>query len=443
MSRFLSQFATSSDFGVFAEELRRRQVIDIARAALFVGALLLAWISMRPFIDLGDMLVAEATTGNEAWTYAAFGCLSVLTITFAVRDGMRGFATLISPGYILFGGWIAALVAMSLEPSTSARRCILTICVAAVAASLLLLPKSQTELRRWLVIAILALLAVCYLGLLLAPGLAIHQATDAQEPALAGAWRGAFGHKNMAAGIAAMLLFLGIYVVRAGSWLAGGIAVGLTLVFLVNTEGKSALALCVAVLLLTSCVTMIRSAWGRAIVLLAPLVAFNMIGIGSVLSENLAAISTALPLDSTFTGRTDIWRFGVQAAQLKPWTGYGFAAFWGSSAVQNLSQGMEWAATAAHSHNGYLDVTLAMGLPGLALLIAVFVIAPLRNFHAADRGGNNGPLTLALLQVWLFGVYLSSLESFFFDRADPMWFTLLIAVFGLHYMARYRLSDRR
>ena len=60
-----------------------------------------------------------------------------------------------------------------------------------------------------------------------------------------------------------------------------------------------------------------------------------------------------------------------------------------------------------------------MGLPGLLLLIAVLVIAPLRNFHAADRGGNDGPLAMVLLQIWLFGLYLSSMESFFLDRADP------------------------
>ena len=41
---------------------------------------------------------------------------------------------------------------------------------------------------------------------------------------------------------------------------------------------------------------------------------------------------------------------------------------------------MEWAEYASHSHNGYLDTALAMGLPGLALLIAVLVIAPLREF---------------------------------------------------------------
>jgi O-antigen ligase len=430
-----------SDLRVVVDELRQLQVVDIARAGTFVGALLLAWISMRPFIDLSDMMITDVTMGNETWTYAAFGCCALLTVVLAIRDGKRGYVTLVSPGYVAFGGWAVATVIMSLEPGTSARRFVLALCVVTVAASLMLLPKTQAELRRWLAIAILTLLAVCYLGLLLAPNLSIHLASDAQEPALAGAWRGVFGHKNMAAGMMAMLLFLGIYVIRAGSWLAGGIAVGMTLLFLINTEGKSASVLCASVLILTSCATMIRSFWGRALVLLLPLVLLNLIGIGSVVSENLAGISKALPVDASFTGRTDIWTFGLQAAELRPWIGYGFSSFWGSSAVQNLPEGMEWAATAAHSHNGYLDITLAMGLPGLVLLIAVLVIAPLRNFHAADCGGNNGPLALALLQIWLFGLYLSSLESFFFDRADPMWFTLLIAVFGLHYLGRFRLSE--
>ena len=73
--------------------------------------------------------------------------------------------------------------------------------------------------------------------------------------------------------------------------------------------------------------------------------------------------------------------------------------------------------------------------------IAVLVIAPLRNFQVADRSGNNGPLTMALLRIWLFGLYLSAFESFFLDRADPIWFTFLIAVFGLHYLARFRTTE--
>jgi O-antigen ligase len=287
----------------------------------------------------------------------------------------------------------------------------------------------------------LTLLAVCYLGVLLAPNLSMHLATDAQEPALAGNWRGSFGHKNMAAGVMAMLLFLGIYVVRSGALLSGAAIVGLSSLFLLYSAGKSSLTLCFAVLALTSLTTLVRSFWLRAVVLLTPLLLLNLFGVGTVVNESLAEVAKILPLDSSFTGRTDIWTFALQASQLRPLTGYGFAAFWGSTAVQNLPEGMEWAATAAHSHNGYLDTTLTMGLPGLALLIAVLVIAPLRNFQAADRGGNNGPLATAFLRIWLFGIYLSSLESFFFDRTDPLWFTFLVAVFGLHYLARFRLRE--
>jgi O-antigen ligase len=437
----LSQLVTTSEIRAVAGELRRWQVADIVRAATFVAAFLLAWVSLRPFIDLGDAQLIDSTTGNETLTYVAFGGLAVLTVTLAMRDDVRGLLTLLSPGYILFGGWIVVNVMLSLDPATSIRRFALTISVTAVAATLLLLPKTQNELMRWFSVAVLTLLAVCYLGILLAPNLSIHLATDVQEPALAGNWRGPFGHKNNAAGVMAMLLFLGIYIVRSGAWLSGAIVVGLASLFLLYSAGKSSLTLCFAVLVLSSLAAVVRSFWLRAVVLLMPLVLLNLLGVGTVMNETLANVAKILPLDSSFTGRTDIWTFALQASQLRPVTGYGFGAFWGSSAVQNLPDGMEWAATAANSHNGYLDTALAMGLPGLALLIAVLVIAPLRNFHAADRGGNDGPLAMALLRIWLFGLYLSSLESFFFDRTDPLWFTFLVAVFGLHYLARFRARD--
>ncbi len=411
------------------------------RGATFIGALLLAWISLRPFIDLGNQQLKDLATGNETLTYLAFGGMAVLTVVLAVRDNIRGLVTLLTPGFILFGAWIAATVVLSLDPSTSIRRFALTTCVITVAAALLLLPKTQNELMRWFSIAALALLAVCYLGLLLAPNLSVHLATDAQEPALAGNWRGSFGHKNVAAAMMAMLLFLGFYVVRSGAWLSGAVIIGLAALFLLCSAGKSSLSLSLVVLVLTSLTTVVRAFWLRAVMLLAPLMLLNMFSVGTVMNEDLAQIAKMLPLDSSFTGRTDIWTFALQALQLRLPTGYGFAAFWGSGAVRNLPEGMEWAETASHSHNGYLDTALAMGLPGLALLIAVLVIAPLRNFQAADRGGNSGPLAMAFLRIWLFGLYLSSLESFFLDRADPLWFTFLLAVFGLHYLARFRVRE--
>jgi O-antigen ligase len=436
----LSQLVTISEVRAVFGGLRRQQVMDAVRGAAFIGAFLLAWISLRPFIDLGNQQLKDISTGNETLTYLAFGGMAVLTVALAMRDNMRGLVTLLSPGYILLSVWIVATVVLSLDPSTSIRRFALTVCVTAVAATLMLLPKSQTELMRWFSIAALVLLGICYLGILLAPNLSIHLATDAQEPALAGNWRGSFGHKNVAAAVMAMLLFLGICIARSGAWLSGTAIIGLSSLFLLYSAGKSSLTLCFAVLALTSLTAVVRSFWLRAVMLLGPLMLLNMFSVGTVMNEGLAEIAKMLPLDSSFTGRTDIWTFAVQSLQERLPTGYGFAAFWGTDSIRNLPEGKEWAEYASHSHNGYLDTALAMGLPGLALLIAVLVIAPLRNFDAADRGGNNGPLAMALLRIWLFGLYLSSLESFFLDRADPLWFTFLVAVFGLHYLARFRVK---
>ncbi|MBU6461939.1 MAG: O-antigen ligase family protein [Bradyrhizobium sp.] len=437
----MSQFITTSDVRAVVSDLRQRQVMDVLRGATFIGVLLLAWVSLRPFIDLGNQALKDMSTGNETLTYLAFGGFAVLTLALAMRDNMPGLATLLSPGYLLFGGWILLTVLLSLDPGTSIRRFALTVCVVSVAAALMLLPKSQSELARWFSVAALILLAICYLGVLLAPNLSIHLATDTQEPHLAGDWRGSFGHKNVAAAVMAMLVFLGIYIVRSGAWLSGIAIIALSALFLIKAEGKSSTALLLIVLGLTQLTIVVRSFWGRAAMMLTPLLIMNLLSVGTVMSTGLAEIVSMLPIDPTFTGRTDIWTFAVQALQLRLPIGYGFAAFWGSSSIQNLPQGMEWAEYASHSHNGYLDTALAMGLPGLMLLIAVLVIAPLRDFHAADRDGNSGPLAMLLLQIWLFGLYLSSMESFFLDRADPMWFTFLLGVFGLHYLARFRLRE--
>jgi O-antigen ligase len=437
----LSAIVTTGQIQAVVGGLRRQQVMDIVRGAIFVGTLLLAWVSLRPFEDLSNMQIGDATTGNELPTYATYGGIAVLTIGLAMRDNMRGLASLLSPAFMLFGGWVVVTVLLALDPATSIKRFALTACVIGVTATLMLLPKSQNELMRWFSFAALGLLAICYLGVLLAPQLSIHQITDAQEPLLAGNWRGSFGHKNEAAAVMAMLLFLGIYVARSGAWLSGAAIVSLSSLFLLYSAGKSSLSLCFVVLTLTSLASAVRSFWLRAVMLLGPLLVLNMLSVGTVMSDSLAGIAKAFPLDTSFTGRTDIWAFAVQALQARLPTGYGFQSFWGTSAIQGLPEGKEWAAFASHSHNGYLDAALGMGLPGLALLLVVLAIEPLRNFHKADLGGNGGPLMTAMLRIWLFGLYLSSMESFFLDRASPLWFTFLLAVFGLHYLARFRVRE--
>ena len=243
----MSELAIASEVRAIAGGIRRQQVIDVARAATFVGTLLLAWISLHPFTDLSEMELGDTSTGNEITTYVVFAGLAALTLALAMRDNWQAMKTLLSRPLLVFGAWVLVTVVLSLDPSASLRRLALTVSVMAVAAAMMLLPKSQNELMRWLSISALVVLVTSYLGIVFAPNLSIHLASDPQEPGLAGNWRGLFGHKNLAAGVTVMVLFLGIFAIRCRAWLSGGAIVALALLFLVYSAGKSSLTLCFAV----------------------------------------------------------------------------------------------------------------------------------------------------------------------------------------------------
>jgi O-antigen ligase len=98
-----------------------------------------------------------------------------------------------------------------------------------------------------------------------------------------------------------------------------------------------------------------------------------------------------------------------------------------------------WANLAAHSLDGYLDIALTTGLRGLASTLLLIVVMPLVNFHNRADGEANLVLSLLFLRFWPFGIYVNCFESALFDRGNPIWFCLLCASFGLHFLARYRV----
>lgn len=418
-------------------------VLRVARCIGFIATVLVVWVSLRPFPDLTDPGLSDGDTGQLASTYITLGISSVAVLMLTVSRHAQALRSLITPMFLMLCCWMCINTIFSHDFGLSSQRLILSCSVMALAASLLLLPDSQAELDLWLSAAALIFLAVCYLGVMLAPSLSIHTARDTLEPQLAGDWRGPFGHKNVAAPIMAMLIFVGLYLASRRAIISGVAIASLSAIFLIFTGGKSATALCAFALVLSVLVVAMENLLLRACLCFLPLLGLNLLTLGSVFSERLSAVVKMLPFDATFTGRTDIWEFAMSSLALRPLLGYGFAAFWGTDSIERLIKNdqIEWAATASHSHNGYLDSALTMGFPGLVLIIGIFIVAPLRNFSVATQFGNNEPLAKLFLRIWLFGIYLSSMESFLLDRADPIWFTFLVGVFGLHYLARFRLTS--
>ena len=124
----------------------------------------------------------------------------------------------------------------------------------------------------------------------------------------------------------------------------------------------------------------------------------------------------------------------------EPLTGHGFWAFWGGAEARyGLEVGpTQWIGSVSHAHNGYLDAALSLGIPGLLLTLAVFLVQPFFDLRRVAARTGERALALLLTQIWLFGVYLSLMESFLFNRHNPIWFTFLFAVFGLRFLSRFR-----
>jgi O-antigen ligase len=426
---------------VLRDGLAGLNTVQAARCLVAVAALLLVLVTLDPFPDLRSEDVATVVGGRLATTYVSWGLLSAVAVLLVATTDAPSLKTLVTPLHLCLVGWLLINIVFSESRGVSIQRFVLAASVTSLAVLLPLLPPTQRSFNLCLGAAALVLLALCYLGVFLAPQYSIHTALDVTEPQLAGDWRGSFGHKNVASPVMTILVYVGIYLSAVGSFVMGPAIAALAGIFLIFTGGKTSSVLCLAIYALASLVYVTRSLWLKRIMCFVPLIVMNLLTVGSVLSPALGAVTRLLPLDPTFTGRSDIWQFALAAVAEKPIIGHGYAAFWDDVTARQTTQGAEWATGAAHSHNSYLDLAVTIGLPGLMLVILVFVLAPLGNFQSAQAHNRSGALAKLFLTIWLFGLYYGATETFLLERQNPIWFMFALAAAGLHFLARFQCVE--
>jgi O-antigen ligase len=333
-------------------------------------------------------------------------------------------------------------VVLSVDPGTSARRLALASTTFVLAAMLPWLTTGMRQFTTFLIFTLGTVLALSFLGVLIVPELTIHQPTDLVEPEIAGDWRGVYVHKNITASLMAIFIYVGCFVARAERPRIGIAIAVAAFVFLFFTHGKSAFGLFFAAGLAAFAVDRARSLPLKFVIALGPLVLLNMITVGSATNDALHSAVAALPIDATFTGRTDIWRFAMEAIRDNFWTGRGFEAFWYTASLRSGDDNtMRWMGDVANSHNSYVDLALTIGVPGLALVIVAFVFLPLKDFHNTLAAQANREFARLFLVLWLFTLYCGTFEVFFLSRANPMWFVMALAVCGLRYTSRYEIRQ--
>ena len=330
-------------------------------------------------------------------------------------------------------------------PDAALRAYLFSLMAVAGIMAVLTLPAGARGLQRVLVIGSLITLAMCYAGLALYPDLAMHTAAGSREPEHAGLWRGVFSHKNIAGPVMSAIVFIGIYVIRRGSWLTGAILVAGGLVFVMHTGSKTSAGLVPLVMLLVIVPGLFGVRRLAAAVVFLTIFILILATIGTELFAPLHALRESLAPKLTYTGRTEIWKFAIEHIGMHPLRGFGYESFWLSPFVrsQEVSFEAQWDVRGIiHGHNGYLDIAVNMGIPALVVALMAMIISPVRDYARCINSRENVLAADLFMMIYTFTALNACLESFFFRRADPVWLLFVFAVFGLRLTARFALPSK-
>lgn len=240
-------------------------------------------------------------------------------------------------------------------------------------------------------------------------------------------WKGALTHKQ----------YLGRMMLHS-MWL-----------FLLNVVGTKRFRLLSWVFLLTSVLLLLlsksKTAWVAACLIpfLLPLFYFvkwpyrprtiiytlaTTLGIlisGFLLLNWQTIVVDILQKPSDLNGRLPVWFLVLDRAFERPWLGYGYSGFWPSAGGRQIFA-MTWASNGQladsanfHSHNGFLEVFIQLGLVGLVLLILNFTLTMLRSIYLIHT-------TRSLESVWMLGTLILILalnfpETLTFISLHSIW----------------------
>jgi exopolysaccharide production protein ExoQ len=322
------------------------------------------------YLGLNAQATAEGGgTGIQA-VHAIFYVCFVALLALSYRTSL---SLIVEEKWILLlWFWVLMSTSWSVQPGVTLRRS-----VALLGTTLLgLFVATRFEPRD-----LLRIIAHC-VGLTAVVSLAVCLLFPHFGVAQTGEWNGVFYQKNelgraMALGILSYtFLALGQRRGRISAIFMGALCAGMMLM----SRSMGAILVCLLMLMIIP---------GRSLLLLPArklvgysVAAFTLgIATGILVVQNWGAILKGLGRDPTLTGRIPLWQEVLDQISTNPWHGFGYSAFWYSAAGTRIQQKLYWQIT--HSHNGYLELTLGLGLIGLALLSVILLKTISRGIYAA------------------------------------------------------------
>ncbi len=410
------------------------QAVYGLRTFLATVILTVGFVSLTPYAA-----VYTGDTGGNILNQLGYGLLAAIALVgHLVFTDRRVALSLLRPSWILLTLWFALSAFQTSDPGDTMRGVVFsTISIVAVTGALCLPPDGRA-LRFALTVAVLTALFLSYLGVFVWPSSGRHSG-DVHD----GLWRGIYSHKNVAGAVMAVFFFSGVYLFRMGRFLTGALIAVLSAVFILRTGSKTSLGLTIIVFGVVMSAHVLRVRAAPVIVSVVALLGAAFFTVGSVIFPLSDRVVQAIAPGTSFTGRLELWRLALNALETHGWTGYGFGAFWTAANLARQEVPMEFAwdpRGAVNAHEGYLDIALSIGWPGLVLALWVLVGAPLLSYLRVRGGRESAHLADFFLMSLLFLLLNALLESFFFERANTLWIMTFLMVAGLNLLGRFRAA---
>jgi O-antigen ligase len=317
-----------------------------------------------------------AQEGNMVLRLMFSSLHAVTLLLLAIRWRAAGAALARNGSVVLLVALAIASVAWSAAPDLTLRRSLAFLGTSACGVWL----ASRYDVRTILRLLAVALGIAAVLSVAVALGMPSY---GVDQVVHVGAWQGVYTEKNtlgqvMVVGALAFLLVR--MEMRRHRWIATAGALLCIALVLLSTS-KTAIAVLVILAVVAAVSRPLRWNFNLGVaVLTGSVVAAGMAGVWLI--GNLEGALTALGKDPTLTGRTPMWSTLIGTAMERPALGYGYSAFWlGKEGPSGRAlEAIGWDTPGAH--NGYIDLTLQLGLAGLAVFAIGFVLHFARSLKA-------------------------------------------------------------
>jgi len=366
-----------------------------------------------------DNLTGQGNAFRQIIYLGLFFCLIYASGGFG--DLTRMLVVPASINALLLWCWIS--LTWALNADTGVRRLILTtliIYMVFIAVRQLNLEKCFHYMR----IVLGVTLALNLLTVALFPQIGIHQFEADIDPGLVGHWRGFLPEKNVAGALCAITILVFLFHQSRWPTLRFG-TMALATLFLIETGSKTSLGICaLAAVVGWSYRFYDQRYWPFGVIglfsIIGGLAAFALVHLNDFQSE--------LAQPDALTGRSQIWPVLIAYITDHPLLGTGYGSFWNigeASPVFDYAKPGSWVQKISSGHNGYLDLTAQIGLPGLALAFYALIFQPLLNLLTKPVNSPSGPLLLAIL---LFCIGHNGTESTLMDRDHFIQFCLVLTL---------------